>query len=174
MLVVGGGPIGVLAVQVARRTGARRVLVVEPLEHRRATALRCGADAAFTPADGAAAVLDATRGRGADVVLEMAGTDGAIATAVEAIRPGGRIALGGIPSQDLSSFPAAAARRKGLTLAMVRRMNDTYPRAIGLATSGVDLDALVTLRRPLADAADAFVAAADRTGDKVVVTVSSS
>ncbi|KMO66903.1 zinc-dependent alcohol dehydrogenase [Mycolicibacterium chlorophenolicum] len=173
VLVVGGGPIGVLAVQVARRAGARRVYVVEPLEHRRATALRCGADAAFTPADGAAAVLDATCGRGADVVIEMAGTDGAIATAVEAIRPGGRIALGGIPSQHLSSFPAAAARRKGLTFAMVRRMNDTYPRAIDLATSGVDLDALVTLRRPLADAADTFVAAADRTGDKVVVTVSS-
>lgn len=173
VLVVGAGPIGVLAVQVARRTGARRVFVVEPLAHRRQTALRCGADAVFAPGDGAAGVLAATSGRGADVVIEMAGTDGAIAVAVDASRPGGRIALGGIPSHDTSSFPAAAARRKGLTFAMVRRMNDTYPRAISLATSGIDLDALVTQRRPLTDAADAFVAAADRTGDKVVVTVSS-
>ncbi|WP_163795844.1 zinc-dependent alcohol dehydrogenase [Mycolicibacterium sediminis] len=172
VLVVGAGPIGALAVQVARRSGARRVFVVEPLAHRRATALRCGADAAWSADDGAAAVLDATGGRGVDVAVELAGTDPAIATAVGAVRPGGRIALGGIPSEDASSFPAAAARRKGLTFAMVRRMNDTYPRAIEMATSGVDLDALVTERHPLSDAAKAFASAAERRGDKVVVAVS--
>jgi len=172
VLVVGAGPIGVLTTQVARRAGARRVLVVEPLEHRQATALRCGADAAFAPQDAAEAVRDATAGRGVDVVVEMAGTDAAIATAVDAARPGARIALAGIPSADTSSFPAAAARRKGLTFAMVRRMNDTYPRAIGLATGGVDLDELVTERRPLAEAADAFTSAAGRSGNKVVVSVS--
>ncbi len=151
VLVVGAGPIGVLGVQVARRCGAARVFVVEPLEHRRATALRSGADSVWSPdgGDGAAAVLDATAGRGVDVVIEMAGTDAGIATAVAASRPGGRMALGGIPSEDTSSFPAATARRKGLTFAMVRRMNDTYPRAIALATSGVDLDLLVTERHPL-------------------------
>jgi L-iditol 2-dehydrogenase len=172
VLVVGAGPIGVLTTQVARRAGARRVLVVEPLEHRRAIAVGAGADAAFAPQDAAAAVLDATAGRGVDVVVEMAGNDAAIATAVEVSRPGARIALAGIPSTDTSAFPAAAARRKGLTFAMVRRMNDTYPRAIDLATSGVDLDALVTERRPLIEAADAFASASGRSGNKVVVAVS--
>ena len=172
VLVVGGGPIGVLAVQVAHRSGARRVFVVEPLAHRRATALRWGADAVFSPDHGAEAVVDATDGRGVDVVIEMAGTDHAIETAVAAARPGGRIALGGIPSQDTSSFPAAAARRKGLTFAMVRRMNDTYARAISLAADGIELDSLVTQRHPLVDAANAFSSAAERHGDKVVVTVS--
>lgn len=173
-LVVGGGPIGVLTAQVARRSGARRVFVVEPLAHRRATALRCGADAVFTPDHAAEAVLDRTDGRGVDVVIEMAGTDVAIATAVAASRPGGRIALGGIPSQDTSSFPAASARRKGLTFAMVRRMNGTYPRAMALAAGGVDLDSLVTQRYPLVEAAKAFDVAAERHGDKVVVAVSNS
>lgn len=173
VLVVGGGPIGVLAAQVARRSGAGRVFVVEPLEHRRATAFRNGVDAVFPAELGAEAVVDATEGRGVDVVIEMAGTDAAIATAVAAARPGGRIALGGIPSHDTSSFPAAAARRKGLTFAMVRRMNDTYGRAIALATSGIDLGSLVTKRHPLVDAAKAFTAAAERLGDKVVITVSS-
>ena len=101
-----------------------------------------------------------------------ADTDAAIATAVAAVRPGGRVALAGIPSQDASSFPAAAARRKGLTFAMVRRMKDTYPRAIALAVAGVDLDALVTERHGLGEAASAFDAAARRRGDKVVVAVS--
>jgi L-iditol 2-dehydrogenase len=51
-------------------------------------------------------------------------------------------------------------------------MHDTYPRAIALATSGIDLDALVTARFPLTDAAAAFTAAAARHGDKTVVEVS--
>lgn len=174
VLVVGGGPIGALAVQVARRHGAGRVFVVEPLEHRRRTALRNGADQVWSAELGAEAVLEATGGRGVDVVLEIAGTDAAITTAVAACRPGGRVALAGIPASDRSSFPAAAARRKGLTLAMVRRMNDTYPRAIALATDGIDLDQLVSETHPLIEAAKAFSAAAERHGDKVVVTVSSS
>ncbi len=172
VLVVGAGPIGVLAVQVALRAGASRVFVTEPLQHRRATALRHGADAVWSPADGAAEILDATGGRGVDVVIELAGTDAGIATAVAAVRPGGRVALAGIPSEDQSSFPAAAARRKGLTFAMVRRMKDTYPRAIALAAAGVDLDALVTGRHRLDQADEAFRAAAQRQGDKVVVAVS--
>lgn len=174
VLVVGAGPIGALAIQVARRQGASRVFAVEPLEHRRATALRCGADEAWSTENGVGAVLDATAGRGVDVVLEVAGTDAAINTAVAAARPGARIALAGIPSEERSSFPAAPARRKGLTFAMVRRMNDTYPRAIALAGSGVDLDLLVTERYPLAEADKAFRAAAERRGDKVVVAASAS
>ncbi len=172
--VVGGGPIGVLAAQVARQAGAARVFVVEPLEHRRSAALDAGADAAWSPQDGVDGLHAVTQGRGVDVVIEMAGSDDAIATAVAATRPGGRVVLGGIPSDDRSSFPAAAARRKGLTFAMVRRMNDTYPRAIELATSVLDLDALVTERYPLTDAAKAFSVAGERRGLKVVVTVSGS
>ena len=174
VLVVGVGPIGALAIQVARRQGAARVFAVEPHEHRRATALRSGADAAFSDEGGAEEVLDATGGRGVDVVVEIAGTDAAIAIAVEACRPGARIALAGIPSGDYSSFPAAPARRKGLTFAMVRRMNDTYPRAIALAGDGIDLDLLVTERHSLTEAAKAFRSASERHGDKVVVSVSSS
>lgn len=174
VLVVGAGPIGALVIQVARRLGAARVFATDPLEHRRATALRSGADAAFSDEHGAEEVLDATKGRGVDVVVEIAGTDASITTAVVASRPGGRIALAGIPSEERSSFPAAVARRKGLTFAMVRRMNDTYPRAIAMATAGIDLDLLVTERHPLAEAAKAFRSAAERRGDKVVVSVSSS
>lgn len=172
VLVVGAGPIGVLTLQVARHAGAGRVYVVEPLEHRQATARRNGADAVWSPEHADAAVSEATRGRGVDVVLELAGNDTAIATAVAAVRPGGRVALGGIPSEDTSAFPAAAARRKGVTFAMVRRMNDTYPRAIALAAGVIDLDHLVTQRYPLAEADKAFSAAAERRGDKVVVAVS--
>jgi L-iditol 2-dehydrogenase len=172
VLVVGAGPIGVLAGQVARRSGARRVLVSEPAPHRRDTALRVGADHAWHPEDAIAGVRDATGGRGVDVVIEMAGTDAAVDVAVECARPGARVALGGIPSGARTSFSASAARRAGLTFVMVRRMHETYPRAIELAGSGIDLDGLVTARFPLRDAAAAFESAAARTGDKTVVVVS--
>ncbi|WP_234834794.1 zinc-dependent alcohol dehydrogenase [Mycolicibacterium stellerae] len=174
VLVVGAGPIGLLALQVAIRRGASRVFMTEPLAHRRASASRCGAHAVWSPEQAADGVLDATEGRGVDVVIELAGNDAGIGTAVTAVRPGGRVALAGIPSEDASAFPAAAARRKGLTFAMVRRMKDTYPRAIALAGAGVDLDLLVTERHPLIEAAKAFGSAAGRHGDKVVVAVSSS
>ena len=130
VLVVGAGPIGVLAGAVARRAGATRVFVSEPLEHRRSTALRFGADAAWAPVVVEDELMKVTAGRGVDVVVEMAGTDDAIATAVACTRPGARVALGGIPSGPRSSSPAAAARRKGLTFAMVRRMHDTYAQAV--------------------------------------------
>jgi L-iditol 2-dehydrogenase len=172
VLVVGAGPIGVLAGAVARRAGARRVFVSEPLDHRRSTALAFGADAAWAPAAVEHELVDVTAGRGVDVVVEMAGTDDAIATAVACARPGARVALGGIPSGARSSFPAAVARRKGLTFAMVRRMHDTYARAVELATSGIDLDALVSHRFPLERSAEAFEHAVGRTGDKTVVVVS--
>jgi L-iditol 2-dehydrogenase len=172
VLVVGAGPIGVLTVPVALRAGARRVWVVEPLAHRRETALRYGADAAWAPAEAAEALEEASAGRGADAVVEMAGNDDAIATAVAGASPGARVALGGIPSQPLSSFPASEARRKGLTFAMVRRMHGTYDRALALATAGLDLDGLVTGRFPLGDAARAMTVAAERSGDKTVVAVS--
>ena len=78
--------------------------------------------------------------------------------------------LAGIPSDDRTSFSASLARRKGLTLVMSRRMKAVYPRAVALVERGlVDLDWLVTDRFGLDRAADAFAAAADRTGLKVVV-----
>lgn len=174
VLVVGAGPIGVLAAEVARRTGAARVFVSEPLAHRRITAVRFGVDGAWAPDEAGRHVLERTGGRGVDVVIEMAGADDAIATGVECARPGARIALGGIPSGSHSAFPAAPARRKGLTFAMVRRMHGTYVRALRHVDAGLDLDGLVTARYPLEKAAEAFAVAADRHGDKTVIEVSAS
>lgn len=171
VLVVGAGPIGALVTNVALRSGAGRVFSSEPLAHRRGTALRMGAAAAWEPAETPDRLADATGGRGVDAVIELAGSDAAIATAIAAARRGARVVLGGIPDDDASTFPASAARRKGLSFVMVRRMNDTYARALALVRAGLALDPLVTARYPLGDAADAFAAAANRAGDKVVVSV---
>jgi L-iditol 2-dehydrogenase len=80
------------------------------------------------------------------------------------------VVLGGIPDDDRTSFQASLARRKGLTLVLVRRMNEAYPRSIRLVEQGlVDVSSIVTHRYPLDRAAEAFAVAADRQGLKVVI-----
>jgi L-iditol 2-dehydrogenase len=155
--VVGCGPIGLLLVQLARRHGATRVLAAEPLPHRMAAAESFGAE----PADQAGI---------ADVVFEVSGSDEAVDTALRLARPGARVVLVGIPDSDRTSFSAGAARRKGLTLVLVRRMGEVYPRAIDLAARGlVDLAPLVSDVFPLSEATTAMATASARTGLKVLV-----
>ncbi|WP_066588404.1 zinc-dependent alcohol dehydrogenase [Cellulomonas timonensis] len=172
VVVVGCGPIGLCLVQLARVAGAGRVIAVEPLAHRRAAADALGADQSLDPRD--PQILDlvsaATGGGGAHLVIEVAGTDDAVDLAMHAARPGARVVLAGIPSEDSTTFPASVARRKGLTILMSRRMKEMYPRTIALVERGlVDVASLVSHTYELADAAEAFRVADDRTGLKVVV-----
>ena len=72
---------------------------------------------------------------------------------VAAVLPGGKVMLVGIPDDEKISFSASAARRKGLTIKLVRRMKHTYPRAIELVSKGlVDVRSIVTHRFPLEQA----------------------
>jgi L-iditol 2-dehydrogenase len=159
--VVGCGPIGLLLIQLLKVAGASRVLAFEPLAHRREAARRLGAD------EVAEARLDEP---GVDVAFEAAGNDDAVQLAMASVRPGGRVVLAGIPGDDAIRFSASVARRKGLTIAMVRRMNEVYPRAISLAARGVvDLGSVVTSRVGLGEVRAAFADGARRTGLKVVI-----
>ena len=167
--VVGCGPIGLLLIAVLKAAGASSVLAVEPLAHRREAASRYGADLVADP-DSAPGFVRELAGVGVDVAFEAAGTDQAVRRALESVRPGGRVVLAGIPGDDAIAFQASMARRKGLTIAMVRRMNHVYPRAISLAARGVvDLGALVSRRAGLGEVKEAFGDAAHRTGLKVII-----
>jgi L-iditol 2-dehydrogenase len=167
--VVGCGPIGLMLIQLAQLGGASRVIAVEPLEHRRDVARALGATVAH-PDDAEALVSQHSGGLGLDTVIEIAGNDAAVDTAIRICRAGARVVLAGIPDGHRTSFAASPARRKGLTLVMSRRMKDVYPRTIPLASSGrVDLSRLISAQFELADVADAFTAAVSRTGNKIVV-----
>ena len=170
--VFGCGPIGLLILQAARLAGAGRLVATELAErpHRLEAARRLGAD--VFPADGgeARAIRDAP-GRRLDVAFEIAGDNAAVDAAVDAVRPGSRVVLAGIPAEERTSFRAAAARRKGLTLVMCRRMKHTYPRAIRLVEEGkVDVRSAVTHRFSLQQGAVAFGVATRREGLKVLLT----
>jgi L-iditol 2-dehydrogenase len=169
--VVGCGPIGLLLLQVARAAGSWTVVAVEPLEHRRAAAASFGLGPVVGPDDDLPAALQAAGvPAGVDVAFEAAGTDDAVLASMRLVRPGGRVVLAGIPARDSTSFPASLARRKGLTIALVRRSRNALPRAIRLVEQGlVELDPLVTHRFPLTEVAAAFTTASARTGLKTVV-----
>jgi len=162
--ILGAGPIGLCILQLVRLSGAGAVYVTDKFPWRLELARRLGATAVWCcdEVDPAAAVRQATAGRGVDVAFEAAWCDRSVDQAAEMLMPGGRLMMVGIPQDDSLSIRPSTPRRKGLSLVMVRRMKLTYPRAIRLAQSGaVDLAPLVTHRFPLHRAAEAFALSAD-------------
>lgn len=100
VLVLGAGPVGICAMLCARLFGPARIIAVDKLDDRLALAQRMGAadDAILVP-DGvdtqamAGQVRDLTRGRGADAVIECAGSSATFALAWQAARPNASVAL---------------------------------------------------------------------------------
>jgi len=94
-LVLGGGPIGMTAAIVAMTSGAK-VIMVDPLESRRARALKYGVDVALDPSSNfIEQVMDNTSGRGADVIVECSGNDNAIASIFDIASHSARVHLVG-------------------------------------------------------------------------------
>ena len=171
--VFGSGPIGLLLLQALGVVGATTILATDRLSHRVAVAAAMGAMHALDADEALAdrALTDRLPLGGVDVAFETAGEDDALASAIEAVRPGGRIVIVGIPDGDRTSFTASMARRKELTLLLCRRMEATdLPRAIALAETGrVQLGPLVSERYALSEWRQAFDALTERRGLKVVV-----
>jgi L-iditol 2-dehydrogenase len=157
--VFGCGPLGLLLAQALQAAGVVVEVATDPLPHRAAAARSLGA----RQSDPAGVLVD--------VAYEAAGDDEALDSAIAAARPGGRVVLVGIPEGDRSTFHAAAARRKELTLVFCRRMRAAdLPRAILVADAGrIELASLVSSRYGLDEWAEAFQALVERSGLKVVV-----
>jgi L-iditol 2-dehydrogenase len=170
--VFGTGSIGLLTIQMAKLAGASRIFATDKISHRLEYAQECGAtDILLADGDESTRILSATKGRGLDVTFEAAGDDGsAVETAVQSAKNGATTVLIGIPSGDITSFTASAARRKGLTIKLSRRMKNTYPTAISLIADGkIDLKSLITHRFAFKDYQQAFKVAAQRQGVKVFI-----
>lgn len=95
-VVVGAGGLGHLAVQILQAITASKVVAVDPKAGARELALRAGAELAVDPDEAVDAVADATRGKGADVVLDIVGSDSTLALATAVSRSLGHVTLVGI------------------------------------------------------------------------------
>jgi len=170
--VFGCGPIGLLVIQLARQAGAGKIIATDLLGHRLDAAKAFGAIpiAAGRGGEEWADVWSATHQKGVDIAFDAANNNMATQTAIKTTRPGRHVILIGIPEDDRTLFSASVARRKALTIRMVRRMKHTYPRAIQLVQTGaVDVRSLVTHRFALSDFGRAFEVAVKREGIKVMI-----
>ena len=148
------------------------IIATEVLPHRLEAARALGATMVLQTDGGreSAEIMKFAGGRGVDVAFEASDHNDAVETAIATAKPGGRVVLTGIPSDDRTSFTSSVARRKGLTIVMVRRMKHTYPRAIRLVESGlVDVRSLVTHRFPLTGFEQALEVARKREGLKIII-----
>jgi len=160
--VVGAGSIGLMACKIAAVAGALTVIAVDPQEHKRKLALGFGATFAFDPAEEGwkQALLAHTReASGVDVVLEMSGSRTGIRDTFELVRPGGEVALLGIPPSDVSLNLSENVIFKSVTVRGIngRLMFETWYQCEQFLLEGkLDLLPLITHRYPYRQFEDAF------------------
>jgi L-iditol 2-dehydrogenase len=170
--IFGCGPIGLLMIQIARLSGAGFIAATDKLPQRLEAARKLGADLVLPAENGKEidSILAATHKRGLDVTFEVAGDNGAVETAVSTAKSGARVVLVGIPPDDVTSFKASTIRRKGLTIKLVRRMKNVYPRAIKLVQNEmIDINSIITHRYAFDQSQAAFEEAEKRNGLKVII-----
>ncbi len=173
--VIGCGPIGLMAIAVARACGAGPVLASEINANRRGLAQAMGADVVLDPArDNVAERARAlTPGGGVDAALEFSGHPEGIRTAFQAARPGGRVSLLGIPSRAVELDLTRDIIFKGLTVEGIngRRLFDTWHQMIGLLRQKrLALEPLFTDRLPLRDFAQGVERLRQGKAAKVLLT----
>jgi threonine 3-dehydrogenase len=160
VLITGAGPIGLLAILVAKTFGAAHVIITEVNRVRLELARKMGADLVLNPQVEGAGLVDrikgATEGHGVDVATEMSGHPSSLPLVFQALRPGGRVSLLGLFDGPVSlDFDDAiiirAARIHGI---FGRRMFDTWYTVKGLLTSPGFRDKMgqiITHRVPIAE-----------------------
>ncbi|MEO6913438.1 MAG: zinc-binding dehydrogenase, partial [Candidatus Baltobacteraceae bacterium] len=159
--ITGVGSIGLMAIPVARAAGAASVFAIDINPAKLELAKRVGADATFLATDPhlVREILRRTNGDGVDVLLEMSGSGSAIDAGLTMVRNGGRAALLGIPSDNISLNLAERIIFKGLTVLGIngRRMFETWYQTQALVKSGrVDLRPIITHVLPFSQFDHAF------------------
>lgn len=174
--VVGGGPIGLAAMGLARAAGAARVVALEPSETRRKLAIDIGADAAYDPrALGAAgitqAVLEETRGRGVDMWVEASGAPGVIETALGTLARNGTAVLLGLGPHRVDLDPVPVIR---MGTRIQGSMGHSGAGAFGnvirlMATGRLDMTRIISRRVALDEAVDCLGQLRDREAGKCML-----
>lgn len=173
-LILGGGPIGIAAIPVAKAAGASMVILSEVMEYRKELSKRMGADVVLDPSKEniPERVKELTHGEGVDVVLEMSGHPDAIEQGFRSIRKAGRYSLLGIPSKPITMNFAKDIIFPGIRIQGIngRIMFDTWYQMDQLLISKkVDLKPLITHRFKLEDYKKAFEIGLSGNSGKIIL-----
>lgn len=172
VLVTGAGPIGIMAGMVARKAGARSVIITDWNEYRLALAATL---VDLRPVNLAREDLKAVMAEegiadGFGVALEMSGAPAAIRQGIDSLKMGGNLAMLGIPSTAMdvvwSDIILKAITIKGV---YGRQMFETWRKMLALVHAGLDLAPLITHRVTAENFQDGFDAALSGQAGKVIL-----
>jgi threonine 3-dehydrogenase len=172
VLITGAGPIGIMAIPVVRHAGARHVVVTDVNEHRLELARKMGATVAANPTRTSIAEVQKQLNmqEGFDVGLEMSGNPSAFRDMVANMSHGGKIAMLGIPAQEMP-IDWRQVIFNMLTIKGIygREMYETWYKMSVLLDSGVDISPVITHRFSYADFQKGFDAMISGQAGKVVL-----
>ena len=173
VLITGAGPIGAMAAAVARRAGARSVVITDQNDLRLQIAAHL-ADVRpvnILKEDLRDVMAELRIDNGFAVALEMSGAPPAINQAIDALGMGGAMAMLGIPPGD-ATVNWSDIIMKALKIHGVygREMFETWRKMFGLIRGGLDLEPLITHRFPMEDFQPGFDAAVSGQAGKVVLS----
>ncbi len=171
VLVLGCGPIGLMAIGILHVGGADKVIAVDPTPQRRELAKGMGADAVLEQAD-EATVKGMTDHGGVDVMLEMSGSPQAFQEGFKCVRSGAEVSLLGIPHAEIALEWAEQVIFKGLTIHGIngRRMFGTWYQCESFLRRQPSLiEPLITHRLPFHRFEEGIQAMRDGTACKVVL-----
>jgi alcohol dehydrogenase len=159
VVVMGLGPVGIMALQCAQLFGPARILAVDMVPERLARAERLGAepiDARVAP--GSQQVFEATGGRGAESVIEAVGAQASVLDSISCAATGGTVSIVGVNLEMALPFPMAVVFLKSLTVrAVFAPIPGTWPALVPLVLSGrFELTETFTHHMGLSQAADAY------------------
>jgi 2-desacetyl-2-hydroxyethyl bacteriochlorophyllide A dehydrogenase len=174
VLILGHGPAGLVACQVARLMGAAKVVLCGRSDSRLAAARRLGfADRYFAidSQDEASVTAQETGGHGFEVVIDCAGTTRSTTSALHAAAPGGRVLLYAVYAAPLETADLNQVVLKDLTVFGALSDRVGWEEVIGLVEAGaLDLKPLITHRFPIEDAPAAY-SLTERKADGIIKAV---
>jgi threonine 3-dehydrogenase len=172
VLITGAGPIGIMAGAIAKKIGARHIVITDINPYRLELARKLGLHHAVNAAESDLASVMGELGmrEGFDVGLEMSGSPRALGDMLGAMIHGGKVALLGIPPAE-ASLDLTQVVFKSLTLKGIygREMFETWYKMIALIQEGLDLSPILTHHFPVDRFREGFEVMTSGESGKVVL-----
>ncbi|MBV8046116.1 MAG: L-threonine 3-dehydrogenase [Paludibacterium sp.] len=172
VLITGAGPIGIMAVAIARHVGARHVVITDVNDYRLELARKMGASRAVNVAreDLRQVMGELHMCEGFDVGLEMSGNPQAFRQMLETMNHGGKVALLGIPPAN-TAIDWNQVIFKGLEIKGIygREMFETWYKMVALLQSGLDISPIITHHYKIDDFQQGFDAMLSGQSGKVIL-----
>ena len=172
VLITGAGPIGIMAVAIAKHVGARNVVITDVNEYRLDLARKMGATRAVDISREKLADVERDLGmtEGFDIGMEMSGNGGAFKGMIDSMANGGRIAMLGILPDDVA-VDWGKVIFKGLFLKGIygREMFETWYKMAAMIQSGLDISPIITHRFGIDDFKEGFEVMGSGKSGKVIL-----